>query len=135
MSALEEFVGEHGRLPSSAVPEEGALYKWMWRRRRDPSILPAQLRARLEDVIRFGSRTNDQEPIVATDDILDKVLVDLAAHPGSTAREIAQRIGTHDDRRVFMELDGAAYDGKCQRWRPGLGAWRWEVTPDGHKLT
>jgi len=64
-------------------------------------------------------------------DILAGALVDLAEHPDSTAREIAQRLGVRDDRTVFKALDNAAYDGKCQRWHPGGsgGAWRWEIPP------
>lgn len=64
-------------------------------------------------------------------ELLDRALKDLAAHPDSTAQEIADRLGA-DPRLVFRELDTAAYEGRCQRWRDGnpRSAWRWEI-PEG----
>lgn len=62
-----------------------------------------------------------------TTDILSRALADLTEHPDSSAREIAQRLGIRDDRRVFKALDNAAYDGRCQRSRTGQDPWRWEV--------
>lgn len=65
-------------------------------------------------------------------ELLERALADLAAHPNSTAREIAMRIGVRDDRAVFAVLDRAAYDGKCQRWNSGTSsAWRWEIPGTG----
>lgn len=64
-----------------------------------------------------------------TDGILDRALADLAEHPESSAREIAQRLGISDDRWVFKVLDNAAYEGRCQRSREGTGGpWRWEAS-------
>lgn len=61
--------------------------------------------------------------------LLESALADLAAHPDSSARQIGRRIGV-DDRAVFAVLDRAAYDGKCQRWKPGrASAWLWEIPP------
>jgi len=51
LSELESFVRERGRMPSTEVPEERSLYKWAWKRRRDPSMLPAELRPRLDAVV------------------------------------------------------------------------------------
>ena len=60
---------------------------------------------------------------------LHDILTDLAYHPDSSAREIAQRLGL-DDRNVFRLLDNAAYSGACQRWRGTSGPWRWEIPPE-----
>ena len=64
-----------------------------------------------------------------TGHLLSRCLADLAEHPDSTAREIARRIGERNDRNVWRVLNEAAYDGLCQRWRPGnpRSAWRWEI--------
>jgi hypothetical protein len=55
--------------------------------------------------------------------VLVRVLGDLAAHPGSPARDIARRIGEPDTRLVFSLLDGCAYRGGVSRRRDGSGAW------------
>lgn len=61
------------------------------------------------------------------DDVLARVLADLAEHPDSSARDIAGRIG-ESYAEVFRELDNAAYKGLCHRWRSGRsGAWLWDV--------
>ena len=61
-----------------------------------------------------------------TDDLISRVLADLAEHPHSSARGIARRLGVRDDRRIFKLLDIAAYDGRCQRSKTGRSPWLWE---------
>ena len=63
--------------------------------------------------------------------LLERALAWLADHLDSSARQITRAIGERDDRWVFRLLDRAAYDGRCQRWRPHpRSAWLWEV-PSG----
>lgn len=60
--------------------------------------------------------------------LLERALRWLLAHPDSSALQIARGIGHPDPRGLFRLLDNAAYDGRCQRWRPGpRAAWRWEI--------
>jgi hypothetical protein len=63
-------------------------------------------------------------------DWLLRLLKDVAAHPFSSAQEIAVRLDVQDARLIFKSLDNAAYSGLCQRSREGANdPWRWEVPP------
>lgn len=57
---------------------------------------------------------------------LRRLLADVAAHPDTSAREIAQRVGG-SDRDVFRTLNNAAYSGLCQCSRASNGPWLWEI--------
>jgi hypothetical protein len=64
---------------------------------------------------------------------LHDILTDLAYHPDSSAREIADRLGLNS-RNVFQLLNNAAFSGACQCWREGNGPWRWEIPGTGEVI-
>jgi hypothetical protein len=77
------------------------------------------------DPVNSNPETMTERPAA---EVLDAALAWLAGNPDSSARTVAAAIGERDDRYVFMLLDNAAYKGRCQRWRAGIGtAWLWEV--------
>lgn len=62
-----------------------------------------------------------------------RVLVDLNLYPGSTAAEVACRIGEENPRLVLGVLKDAQREGKCrshrvERYEGVFGPYLWEVT-------
>lgn len=69
-----------------------------------------------------------RSPQVHPAPVLERVLADLADHPGSTGQEIAGRLNVRDDRQVFKALDEAAHAGLVQSSHIGTDLLQWSRT-------
>lgn len=64
--------------------------------------------------------------------LTDRILADLAGHPGTTAARIAARLDANK-AIVGQLLADAMRRGKCTRCREPYGPWRWTASTDGGK--
>jgi hypothetical protein len=62
-------------------------------------------------------------------DFLERIMTDLAGHPGATSTQIAARVDGNP-HLVYWLLDAARSEGLCRKYHEGRPrTWRWEATP------